>query len=88
MKFEEFWDSLSDGGKTLEGNEYNIVDDGKLHIRSPGNVNSKHHIRKDTVKRYFEKDIPMMGEKKFRYWRSSYFYNIYQHIVKRYSTEN
>jgi hypothetical protein len=83
MQFEEFWNSLSNGGKTPEGDEYNVVNDDKLHIRSPGNTNLKYYITKNTVKRYFEKAIPIMGETKFRQKRSSYFYNIYRHIIKK-----
>ena len=69
MEFEEFWNILSHGGKTPEGDEYNIVNDDKLHIRSPGNTNLKYYITKGTVKRYVEEDIPNMGEKMFRRWR-------------------
>jgi len=82
MRFEEFWDSLKKGGETPEGDKFKVTDDDRLHIRSPGNRNLKYYITKDTVKRYFEKDVPIMGERKFRRNRSSYFYNIYKHIVE------
>lgn len=82
MRFEEFWDRLSYGGKTPEDDEYNIVGNNRLHIRSRGNKNLKYKITKDTVKKYFEK-IPTMDETKFRYQHSSYFYNVYRHIVKK-----
>ena len=83
MQFEEFWKSLSNGGRAPEGDGYNVVNDDKLHIRSPGNTNDKYYITKNTVKRYFEKDIPIMGETKFRQKRSSYFYNVYRHAIKK-----
>jgi len=82
MQFEEFWNTLCKGGKTAEADKFNVVNNDKLHIRSPGNTNLNYYITKNTVQRYFEEDIPIMGETKFRQKRSSYFYNIYRHIIR------
>jgi hypothetical protein len=83
MTFLEFWKKLSDGGVTPEGDRYSITDDGRLHILSPGNKNKKYRLTQTITERYFTRDIPEMGEAHFRRRRSSYFYNVYRHIMRR-----
>jgi hypothetical protein len=81
MKFTTFWGHLLKGGITPEGDKYSVVSGDRLHIQSPGNTNPTYYIRKKTVEKYFSIDIQAMSETEFRIKRSSYFYNIYRHIV-------
>lgn len=80
MNFHEFWAALQAGGTTEQGDRYRIVEGKRLHILSPGNNNENYNIRNETVRRYFEVDIPNMTEANFRRNRSSYFMNVYNHI--------
>lgn len=81
MKFADFWKELVKGGVTPEGDKYSVVGGDRLHILSRGNTNPKYYIKKKTVEKYFSVDIPAMSETDFRIKRSSYFFNIYRHIV-------
>lgn len=81
MNFDEFWAALQAGGTTEQGDRYQIVEGEKLHILSPGNHNKYYRIKKETVRRYFEVEIPNMTEANFRKNHSSYFMNVYNHII-------
>lgn len=79
MNFNQFRTALNKGGTTPEGDEF-TVQNGILHILSPGNTNQNYNIRPATVEKYFTTDIPNFGTK-FGSKRSAYFLNVYRHIV-------
>jgi len=82
MTFEEFWTVLSQSGVTPQGDQYNVTDDGRLHILSVGNQNQFYYFSRQISERYYLHDIPENGETWFRRMRSSYFYNVYAHVIR------
>jgi hypothetical protein len=82
MSFDEFWIILSRGGVSAQGDRYSVTPDGRLHIQSPSNSNPGYHITRQTAERYFCEDIPNMTGEDFRYYRSTYFHNIYLAITQ------
>lgn len=84
MNFDDFWKALQEGGKTRQEDSFRVVsEDGneRLHIVSSGNRNKRYFIRKDTVQRYFEQDLPQLGDQEFRSQRSAYFHNVLLHVL-------
>jgi hypothetical protein len=80
MTFIEFWEQLTQGGVTPQGDRYSITADNLLHIISQGNQNQAYYITHVTAEKYFDA-IPLTTPNDFCYNHSSYFHNVYVHIT-------
>jgi hypothetical protein len=82
MTLKDFWKHLHSGGETRQGLTYRVLQNGKLHIKSPRAKNDKFYISKEKVDRYFNTLQGGMDRADFSYHHSAWFRRVYEYIVE------